>query len=97
LSKKFEKSVDPAKSEAGRLGAESRWANVSSKERSKLMRAAARARWGPPKKAKSKNRTASKLAKLRWEKMTPEQRQKAVSAMNDARKVRETTMPKDNE
>jgi acyl-CoA reductase-like NAD-dependent aldehyde dehydrogenase len=96
LSKKSEKSVDPAKSEAGRLGAKNRWAKVSSKERSKLMRAAARARWGPPKKPKSKNSAAAKLAKLRWKQMTPEQREKAVNAMNDARKVRGTTTPGDN-
>jgi acyl-CoA reductase-like NAD-dependent aldehyde dehydrogenase len=96
LSKKSEKPVDPAKSEAGRLGAENRWAKVSSKERSKLMRAAARARWGPPKKPKSKNPAAAKLAKLRWKQMTPEERKNAVKAMNDARRVRETTTPDDN-
>jgi acyl-CoA reductase-like NAD-dependent aldehyde dehydrogenase len=95
LSKKSEKLVDQAKSEAGRLGAENRWAKVSSKERSKLMRAAARARWGPPKKPKTKNAAATKLAKLRWKQMTPEERKKAINAMNDAREKRETKTPDD--
>jgi hypothetical protein len=60
------------------------------------MRAAARARWGPPKEPKPKNRAASKLAKLRWEQMTPEQRKKTVNSMNDARRVTKKTTQDDN-
>jgi hypothetical protein len=72
------KQVNLAQSEGGRRGAESRWAKVSKKKRSDLMRAAARARWGPKKKKGPKNIAASRLAKLRWANMTPEQRRRTM-------------------
>jgi hypothetical protein len=78
------RNVNPAQSEGGRRGAESRWANVSAKRRSKLMRAAARARWGRKKK-RVKNVAASKLAKLRWAKTTPEQRRKTMESVRKGR------------
>lgn len=58
--------------------AKARWRNVPRAERSKLMRAAARARWGPPKKPRRKSAAAVALAARRWSKTTAEQRQKIM-------------------
>jgi predicted Fe-S protein YdhL (DUF1289 family) len=82
------KSVNKRQSAGGQKGAARRWAGVSPEERSELMRAASRARWGPKKKAGPQNPAASQLARTRWEKLSPEERRRAMERIRKARNKR---------
>lgn len=48
------------------------------------MRDAARARWGPE-RTRNKNPNATQLAKLRWEKLSPEERKEAMQEVRNRR------------
>ncbi len=80
-----EKPVNKRQSAGGRKGAKKRWANVSPEERSALMKAAAKARWGPEKKTAPKNLFASGLAKMRWDKLTPAERKEELARVRKQR------------
>ena len=65
--------------------AKKRWKGVPPEERSKQMQAAARARWGPPKKTKEKNAAAIALVAERWGKKTPAERRKIMQQVRKGR------------
>jgi hypothetical protein len=48
------------------------------------MQKAARARWGPA-RSRAKNPNATQLAKLRWEKLSPEERKNTMQKVRDSR------------
>jgi hypothetical protein len=86
LKSKKSKHVD-AHAQAG----QERWKDVPLEERTELMRAAARARWGLPKKPKEKDAAAVALVQRRWNGKTHEERKEIMKQVRKGRAASKKT------